>query len=96
MAGPLGPTRTARVPHGAAQHRPPHESPYELDDWKRGSPSAAASLAEKLPEPPEVTELRARLGPPDPTTNALLANYRARVTCPDCGWTGAPPDPRLP
>ena len=69
---------------------------YPLDDWHAGQPDTAAGIATKHPEPPEVTKLRTRLGPPDPTTNALLLNYRATVTCPACAWQGEIPDPRLP
>lgn len=69
---------------------------YSLDDWRAGTPETAHGIARKSPEPPEVTHLRARLGPPDPSTNALLVNYRATATCPTCGWQGVMPDPRSP
>ncbi len=69
---------------------------YSRDDWYAGAPKTAHNIARRAPEPPEVTALRARLGPPDPTTQALLLNYRATATCPSCGWQGVIPDPRLP
>lgn len=61
-----------------------------LDDIRSGRPDHAVSFAEPCPEATETVALRRRLGPLDPETAAILANYTSTAPCPACGTSCAP------
>ena len=64
-------------------------------DWLRDYDSKAFehanSIAKPRTEPSHNSALRTELGPLDPITEGLFANFKSTVVCAHCGWVGQHP-----